>query len=115
MADIALRSPQFKHKEIPATGVFSSVCTLTIDGTLRYTLVKNVAPSTSVNFDISELARDYLEIQYDSSYITQNVSIVTSINNYSGLNGTGSIVGSAATFTDRGFESYGTFDEGVNP
>ena len=44
MADIALRSPQFKHKEIPATGVFSSVCTLTIDGTLRYTLVKNVAP-----------------------------------------------------------------------
>ena len=115
MADIALRSPQFKHKEIPATGVLSSVCTLTIDGTLRYTLIKNVAPSTAVNFDISELARDYLEIQYDSSYVTQSVSIVTSINNYSGLNGTGSIVGSAATFTDRGFESYGTFDEGVNP
>ena len=115
MADIALRSPQFKHKEIPATGVLSSVCTLTIDGTLRYTLVKNVAPSTAVNFDISELARDYLEIQYDNSYVTQNVSIVTSITNYAGLNGTGAIVGSASTFTDRGFESYGTFEEGVNP
>ena len=117
MADIALRSPQFKHKEIPATGVLSSVCTITINGasTPAYTLIKNVAPSTAVNFDISELARDYLEIQYNSNYITQNVSIVTSITNYSGLNGTGSIVGSASTFTDRGFESYGTFDEGVNP
>jgi len=115
MADIALRSPQFKHKEIPATGVLSSVCTLTIDGTLRYTLIKNVTPSTSVNFEISELARDYLEIQYDSSYETQSVSIVTTITNYSGLNGTGTIVGTATTYTDRGFESYGTFDEGANP
>lgn len=115
MADIALRSPQFKYKPIPATGVLSTVCTVTVGGTLRYTLTKNVAASTTVNFEISELARDYLEVEYDSNYETQYVSIVTVLTNYAGLNGTGVVVGTATTFTDRGFESYGTFEEGVNP
>ena len=115
MADLALRSPQFKHKEIPASGVLSTVCTVAIDGTLRYTLIKNVAPSTSVNFDISELARDYLEIEYKTDFIAQYVDVVTTLTNHAGLNGTATVVGSATTFTDRGFESYGTFEEGVNP
>lgn len=115
MADLALRSPQFKHKVIPSSGVLSTVCTVAVGGTLRYTLIKNVAPSTSVNFDISELARDYLDIQYNDSYITQFVNIVTTLTNRAGLNGTGAVVGTATTFTDRGFESYGTFEEGVNP
>ena len=115
MADIALRSPQFKYKPIPATGVLSTVCTVTVGGTLRYTLTKNVAASTTVNFEVSELARDYLGIEYDSNFITQYVDIVTVLTNYAGLNGTGAVVGTATTFTDRGFESYGTFEEGVNP
>ena len=115
MADIALRSPQFKHKEIPASGVLSSVCTVTVDGTLRYTLTKNVEASTSVNFDISELARDYLEIEYKGNFWAQYVDIVTSITNYAGLNGQGAAVGTATTYTDRGFEAYGTFTENVNP
>ena len=115
MADIALRSPQFKHKEIPASGVLSSVCTVTVDGTLRYTLTKNVEASTSVNFDISELARDYLEIEYKGNFRAQYVDIVTTITNYAGLNGQGAAVGTATTYTDRGFESYGTFTENSNP
>ena len=115
MADIALRSPQFKHKEIPASGVLSSVCTVTVDGTLRYTLTKNVEASTSVNFDISELARDYLEIEYKGNFWAQYVDIVTTITNYAGLNGQGAAVGTATTYTDRGFEAYGTFTENSNP
>ena len=115
MADIALRSPQFKHKEIPASGVLSSVCTVTVDGTLRYTLTKNVEASTSVNFDISELARDYLEIEYKGNFWAQYVDIVTVLTNYAGLNGQGAAVGTATTYTDRGFEAYGTFTENVNP
>jgi len=115
MADIALRSPQFKHKEIPASGVLSSVCTVTVDGTLRYTLTKNVEASTSVNFDISELARDYLEIEYKGNFWAQYVDIVTIITNYAGLNGQGAAVGTATTYTDRGFEAYGTFTENSNP
>jgi len=115
MANLALRNPQFKSIAIPASGVLSTVCTVTIDGTLRYTLVKNVQPSTTINFDISELARDYIEIEYQSTYVPQTVAIVTVLTNKDGLNGTGSDVGSATTITDKGFEAYGVFTEGVNP
>ena len=115
MANIALRNPQFKSVIIPASGVLSTICEVSIDGTLRYTLVKNVQPSTTVNFDIAELARDYIEIAYQTDYVPQTVSIETTLTNKDGLNGTGSTVGLVSTTTDRGFEAYGTFEEGVNP
>jgi hypothetical protein len=115
MANLSLRNPQFKSIAIPASGVLSTVCTVTIDGTLRYTLVKNVQPSTTINFDIAELARDYIEIEYQSTYVPQTVAIVTVLTNKDGLNGTGSDVGTATTITDKGFEAYGVFTEGVNP
>ena len=114
MANIALRSPQFKSIAV-STGALSVVCTVTIDGILRYTLIKNVQQSTTVNFDIAELARDYIEISYQSDYEPQTVSIVTVLTNYDGLNGTGSVVDLPTTITDRGFEAYGTFEEEVNP
>jgi hypothetical protein len=114
MANIALRSPQFKSIAV-STGALSVVCTVTIDGILRYTLIKNVQQSTTVNFDIAELARDYIEITYQSDYEPQTVSIVTVLTNYDGLNGTGSVVDLPTTITDRGFEAYGTFEEEVNP
>ena len=115
MANIALRNPQFKSIAIPSSGVLSTVCTVTIDGTLRYTLVKNVQPSTTVNFDIAELARDYIEIEYQSDYIPQTVDIETVLTNYSGLNGTGSPSLTTEIYDDVGFEAYGIFEEGVNP
>ena len=115
MANLALRNPQFKSIAIPASGVLSTVCTVTIDGTLRYTLVKNVQPSTTINFDIAELARDYIEITYQTNYTPQTVAIETVLTNYSGLNGTGSPSVTTRIYDDRGFEAYGTFEEGVNP
>ncbi len=72
MARLALRSPQFKYKEIPVSGVASTECEITIDSVSRYILVKNVKKSSTVNFDISELARDYLSIYYDTTYVTRN-------------------------------------------
>jgi len=115
MANIALRNPQFKSIAIPASGVLSTVCTVTIDGTLRYTLIKNVQPSTTINFDIAELARDYIEIEYQSDYIPQTVAIETVLTNYSGLNGTGSPSLTTEVYDDIGFEAYGIFEEEVNP
>ena len=115
MANLALRNPQFKSIVIPSSGVLSTVCTVTIDGTLRYTLVKNVQPSTTINFDIAELARDYIEITYQTDYIPQTVSILTVLTNKAGLNGTGANVGLDISSSDKGFEAYGTFEEGVNP
>ena len=115
MANLALRNPQFKSIVIPSSGVLSTVCTVTIDGTLRYTLVKNVQPSTTINFDIAELARDYIEITYQTNYIPQTVSILTVLTNKAGLNGTGANVGLDISSSDKGFEAYGVFTEGVNP
>ena len=116
MANIALRNPQFKSIAIPATGTLSTVCEVSIDGTLRYTLVKNVQPSTTINFDIAELARDYIEIAYQTDYVPQTVAIETVLTNYSSLNGTGtSYPLTAVTYNDVGFEAYGTFEEEVNP
>ena len=80
MANLALRNPQFKY--IQVIGARSVVCTVTIDGTLRYTLTKNLplsfVGSETVNFDIAELARDYIEITYQSSYVPQKVDIINS-------------------------------------
>ena len=115
MANIALRNPQFKSIAIPASGTLSTVCEVSIDGTLRYTLVKNVQPSTTINFDIAELARDYIEIAYQSNYVPQTVAIETVLTNYSGLNGTGSPSLTTEIYDDIGFEAYGIFEEGVNP
>jgi hypothetical protein len=115
MPRLALRSPQFKYKEIPVSGVASTLCEITIDSISRYTLIKNVKKSSTVNFDISELARDYLSIYYDSSYVPQEIAITTTLTNYSDLNATGSVVGLVTTFVDKGFEGYGYYEENTNP
>ena len=116
MANLALRNPQFKKLTIQASGTLSVVCTVSIDSTIRYTLVKNVQPSTTINFDIAELARDYIDIIYKTDYIPQTVAIQTIITPYDGLNGTGNALPLlAVTYDDGGFEAYGTFEEGVNP
>jgi len=115
MARLLLRSPQFKYKQIPLSGVSSTQCKITIDSVLRYTLIKNVRKSTTVNFDISELARDYLDITYASNYVPKEIAITTTLTNYSGLNGTGSVVGAVTSFVDKGYEGYGYFEDGTNP
>ena len=117
MANLALRNPQFKF--IVASASAKSVeCSVTIDGTLRYTLIKNLPTiltgTQTINFDIAELARDYIEITYQSSYVPQTVSISTVIKSYTLINGGGTPIDSA-TYTDIGFEAYGIFEEGVNP
>ena len=115
---LALRNPQFKFI-VASAGARSVVCTVTIDGTLRYTLTKNLplslAATQTVNFDIAELARDYIEITYQSSYVPQTVDIETNLKSYNAINGGGTVIDEPATITDKGFEAYGTFEEEVNP
>ena len=115
MAYLALRNPQYKWITIPSSGVLSTTCTITINGTLAYTLNKNVTASTTIHFEIAELSRDFLSIAYDGSYNAQSIDIVVSLQNYSGSNGTGSAVGSPSNSTDKGIEAYGTFTEAVSP
>ena len=114
---IALRSPQFKYIEIPASNFPLSVkCRILIDGISRYTLIKNnPQKGSTLNFDISELARDYLNITYDPNYVPQTINIQTRISKWTGLNATGSQQGAEIGFTDTGIEAYGEFSEGTNP
>tara|TARA_B100000768_G_scaffold180804_1_gene201740 strand:- start:613 stop:1635 length:1023 start_codon:yes stop_codon:yes gene_type:complete len=117
MANIALRSPQYKMIPVPDSGVQSTKCTVTINGTERYIIVRNITTSvdTGANFDISELVRDYLSITYSSTNSVDTVSITTVLQNYSGQNATGSAVGSPYTINDVGFEAYGLYTDGANP
>ena len=112
--NIALRSPQFKQVQIPVSGVASAKCVINIDGTNRYTLIKNTTKNTTQNFDISELARDYLNITYDANYVPQTIDIITTLTTHALLNGGGAAV-STVVFTDTGIEAYGEFSEGTNP
>ena len=121
MANIALRNPQFKSIELTATAN-SAVCVVKVNNIVRYTLIKNKASTggligsvITLNFDIAELARDYLEIAYQSNYVTQTVNIKTDLSTFTLPNGEGTVVDTETTIEDEGFEAYGTFEEGVNP
>ena len=116
MANIALRSPQFKYIHLPlASSALSAKCVITIDSSPRYSITKNSHRGKTLNFDISELCRDYLDITYDSFFVPQTIDITTTLSVWDGLNGTGTQVGSDVVFTDTGFEAYGTYEEGANP
>lgn len=121
MANISLRNPQFKSVTLGVTENSAS-CRIKINGITRYLLTKN-RPNTggfgaaiiTLNFDISELARDYLEIEYQSNYVPQTIDIETDITTYTLQDAQGTIVQTLATIEDVGFEAYGTFLENVNP
>jgi hypothetical protein len=114
MANIALRSPQYKTK-VTSASANSLQLTLTIDGTLRYTINKNRATFLNEVFEIAELCRDYLTINYSSNNFPQKINITTTLTAYTGLNGEGSVVGSPTVFTDVGWEAYGLYIDGASP
>ena len=121
MANISLRNPQFKSVTLGVTENSAS-CRIRINGSTKYLLTKNrpntggfIASQITLNFDISELARDYLEIEYQSNYVPQTIDIETDITTYTLKDAQGTIVQTLATIDDVGFEAYGTFLENVNP
>ncbi len=117
MANIALRSPQYKFKS--TTGAtLSTTCAITIDGTLRYTIIKNNPSSNSgTNVDISELARDYLDITWNGTdYSPLPVfDVDLALKFYPEVNAGGTQIGSTYNEDHNGFDGYGTFYEAANP
>ena len=115
MANIALRNPQYKWIPVGTT-VLSTKCQIYVEGVIRYTIIKNNPnPLTGSNFEISELARDYLDITWSYNSTPQHITIATILTNYAGLNATGSVVGNPQSYTDEGFEAFGYYEEGSNP
>lgn len=103
MANILLRSPYYESH--PRAAAESAKLTLEIDGTLRYTIIKDT-PTNTVTYEISELCRDYLDITYAGSYANQSVDIVGEITFYDATNAGGSTIGSPINFTHKGFDGY---------
>ena len=111
MANILLRSPQYKTVSSGA----SAKLTITIDGTLRYTIIKN-AINSRVVFEISELCRDYIEHSFTQSNPSSTITIATQRFSYTGADGGGTETSLDPTpVTDIGYDGYGLFTEGVNP
>lgn len=116
MAKINVRSPY--HIYITQANLTSAVLDLyiytgtqtTSRGAITYSL-DSTAYSNKIDFEISELVRDYLDVTFSGSYASQMVwvdyQITRSIN-------------SAAIAADTlvalsAFDGYGYFEEGVNP
>ena len=111
MANLLLRSPQYKSTT--AVGMLSANMEVSIDGTLRYSITKN-AINNVVVFDISEIARDYIEHSFNQSNPSSTIAISTTLTQYTGLNGTGTATALSAV-SDVGYDGYGEFSEGINP
>lgn len=111
MANILLRSPHYKTVSSGA----SAKLTITIDGTLRYTIIKN-AINSRVVFEISELCRDYIEHSFTQSNPSETITITTQRFSYTGADGGGAETSLDPTpVTDIGYDGYGLFTQGVNP
>lgn len=106
MANIFLRSPFFLT--ITTGSHLSAKLALTVDSTLRYTIIKNATSNRTV-FEISSLARDYYVPDYNT---LDTVAISATWYAYDAVDGGGSQL-ATATVTHTGFEGYSEFWDGV--
>ena len=113
MGAIALRSPYYR-KDTAGTGANSAKLTLTIDGTLQYTLVKQTTAAAVMLWEISELCRDFLQLSYDGISSNETITIISTLTSHTSTNGTGTAL-TTDTDTDFGYDAYGTFMQGANP
>ena len=113
MANILLRSPRLESVTVPSA-MNSVELELTINGTLRYNIIKNGTVGTVLTFEIAELVRDYLSVTFNGTYTAQTADISFIYRYWSLPNGGGGGYSSSAT-THKGFDGYGTFMEGINP
>ena len=81
----------------------------------KYTLTKSVVTAGFIVFEVAELIRDYLEIEFDGSYTSQvvwvNALITTTVSS-------GSATATVSPDNTNGFvafDGYGYFNEGANP
>jgi hypothetical protein len=92
------------------TGTFT-----TDKGTAKYTITKNeISSNNYVVFEIAELVRDYLDIEFDGEYDSQTVWVEADIEMFDAINAGGSSLGT--TSTDYiAFDGYGYFEDAINP
>ena len=81
----------------------------------RYTLSKSlITGETKINFEIAELVRDYINIEFNNDYSSYCVWVRTDAI-IRDENDTEFSYGSPASNTSLAFDGYGYFEEGINP
>lgn len=114
MAAIALRSPQYKS-DVADTGTPKSAkITISIDGTIQYTLVKSTSLNETMLWEIAELCRDYIDITFNGTYTAETLAIISTLTSHASTDGSGTAL-TTSQITDIGYDGYGTFMEGANP
>ena len=114
MAAIALRSPQYKTAVADTGTPLSAKITISIDGTIEYTLVKLTSLNQNMLWEIAELCRDFINITFNGTYTAETLAIISTLTSHASTDGTGTAL-TTDTFTDVGYDGYGTFMEGDNP
>jgi len=116
-----LRSPIYEVKTAPS-GALSAKLELSIDSTLRYTIIKECTAGSTVAFEVSELARDYIQtpqlwrISGVPSFFANSTQIFVNltVKFYDAANGGGSQVGATNSYSFNGFDGYSEWTEGAD-
>ena len=114
MAAIALRSPQYKSDVADTGSPNSAKITISIDGSIEYTLVKRTSLNETMLWEIAELCRDFINITFNGTYTAETLAIISTLTSHASTDGSGTAL-TTDTFTDVGYDGYGTFMEGDNP
>ena len=114
MAAIALRSPQYKTAVADTGTPLSAKITISIDGNIEYTLVKLTSLNQNMLWEISQLCRDFINITFNGTYTAETLAIISTLTSHASTDGSGTAL-TTDTFTDVGYDGYGTFMEGDNP
>ena len=113
MAAIALRSPQYKSAVAGYGSPQSAKLTISIDGTIQYTLVKPIALGETMLWEIAELCRDYINIDNAYSTTGQTLAIISTLTSHASTDGSGANL-TSSVITDVGYDGYTTFMQGAN-
>ena len=113
-----LRTPLYSQATTGNSLVKSAKLLLYNDGTLIYTIVKDVVTNVPVVFEVAELLRDYLDVTISDSFaapVPQKITFTSTITFYDTINAGGSAVGSpVTTLGGDGYEGYSKFIDGAN-
>ena len=95
--------------------VYTGVLTTNKPASAQYTITKNEINSNNyVVFEISELVRDYLDIEFDGTHTSYTVWVEADITMYDAADGGGTSVGTSNT-DYIALDGYGYFTDGINP
>ena len=109
----ALRTPLYASASSSGTATASAKCVITVGGSTVYTIVKEAATNVTVQFEIAELVRDYLDITF--TYSPTYITFGSSIQFFNQPNAEGTAQGAAvSTVGGQGWEAYSLFTDGIN-